>query len=97
MAIGDRREALRVSDLRQRQREHWEQAQAVRDGRQPRIDPDGTELDQIGENLRVYRLHEIEGVIDHHPALIYQRLVKQLAASGTWESEFVLDSYRPIE
>jgi hypothetical protein len=75
------------------QQENWEQAEAVRDGRQPRIDPDGIELQEIAEGLRTYRSHEVGGTMDSRPAILTQRLVKRLA-NGLWESEVEVVNYR---
>ena len=36
------------------QQEQWRHAQAVRDGRQPSIDPDLADLTEFGEGLRLY-------------------------------------------
>jgi hypothetical protein len=78
------------------QQEHWRQAAAVGDGRQLRIDPDGAELEQLGDRVRIYRLHEAYGRIDGHAAILTQRLVKRLTPDGAWESELVVDSYQHI-
>jgi hypothetical protein len=75
------------------QQENWEQAEAVREGRQPRIDPDGIELQDIDEGLRIYRSHEVRGTMDRRPAILSQRLVKRLA-NGLWESEIEVVNYR---
>ena len=34
---------------------HWRQAEAVRDGIQPALDPDADDLEAIGNGYRVYR------------------------------------------
>jgi hypothetical protein len=36
------------------QQRHWEQADAVRDGRQLPVDPDGDELEELGDGIRIY-------------------------------------------
>lgn len=36
------------------QHEHWLQADAVRDGRQPASDPDAADLERIEDGFRVY-------------------------------------------
>jgi len=79
--------------LRLTAQEHWEQAASVRDGLQPRIDPDYGDLEQLDEGVRSYRLHECEGTMDGLPALVSRRLVKRLVA-GAWETEVVVDSYK---
>jgi hypothetical protein len=75
------------------QQEHWEQAEAVREGRQPRIDPDGVNLEEIDEGVRIYRTHELPGTMDGRPAILSQRLVKRLA-NGYWENGVEVDCYR---
>lgn len=79
--------------LRLSEQEHWEQAESVHDGRQPRCDPDHADLEELGDGIRTYRLHEVDGTMDDLPARISQRLVKRLEA-GVWETEFVVDSYQ---
>lgn len=37
------------------QQEHWQLADAVRDGRQPPVDPDGNDLVDVGHHIRLYR------------------------------------------
>jgi len=80
--------SLRLGD-----QEHWEQAESVLDGRQPRVDPDNGELEELGDGIRTYRLHEVDGTIDGLPARISQRLVKRLE-NGIWETDIVVDSYQ---
>ena len=50
-----RREGAEALKFRLEQQMHWQQATAVRAGRQPPVDPDGAELVGIGEGVRVYR------------------------------------------
>ena len=54
--------------------EHWRQADAVRSGDQPAVDPDAHALEELGEGIRRYR-PEPE---NEHP------LCKRLVA-GRWE------------
>jgi hypothetical protein len=75
------------------QQENWAQAEAVGEGRQSRIDPDGNELEAFSEGLRIYRPHEVGGTMDGRPAILSQRLVKRLA-NGVWESDVEVVSYR---
>jgi len=75
------------------QQTHWEQAEAVGDGRQPRIDPDGIELEEIDEGIGIYRSHEVPGTMDGRPAILSQHLVKRLA-NGEWENDVEVDCYR---
>jgi hypothetical protein len=79
--------------LRLTEQEHWQQAESVRDGRQPLIDPDGPDLEEIDHGVRQYCLHDVEGEMDGLPAVITQRLVKRMMA-GIWTTEIVIDSYR---
>lgn len=78
------------------QQEHWRQADGVRDGRQSHVDPHGAELEELGDRVRVYRLHEAHGRIDGRQAVITQRLVKRLGPDGIWESDLVVDSYQHV-
>ena len=80
--------------LRLTEQEHWQQAESVEDGRQPRKDPDGGELEAIENATRFYRVFEVDGEMDGAPAVIAQRLVKRLE-HGIWRSEVVVHSYRP--
>jgi hypothetical protein len=75
------------------QQENWAQAEAVGEGRQPRIDPDGHELEAFTDGLRIYRTHEVGGRMDGRPAIVSQRLVKRVA-NRVWESEIEIVSYR---
>ena len=59
------------------QQQHWRQAKAVLDGRQPSVDPDMEELVSVGEGIRVYAERDTsEGRL---------RLCKRLT-DGVWES-----------
>jgi hypothetical protein len=75
------------------QQAHWERAEAVRDGRQPKVDPDSVSLEEIDEGVRVYVIEEVPGTMDGRPAILCQRLVKRLA-NGYWENEVEVDAYR---
>jgi len=90
-------EGVEALNFRLTQQEHWEQATAVHDGRQPRIDPDGAELERLDEGLRIYGLHEAYGTMDGRQALLSQRLVKSLSATGVWESELVVEYYQHVD
>jgi hypothetical protein len=90
-------ESVVALNFRLTQQEHWEQAAAVHDGRLPRIDPDGAELERLDEGLRIYGLHEAYGSIEGRQALLSQRLVKSLSASGLWESELVVEYYQHVD
>ena len=49
-------DAAGAGELQRRieEHQHWRQAEAVRDGRQPAADPDAQELEEIGDGLRLY-------------------------------------------
>jgi hypothetical protein len=79
--------------FRVEQQAQWEQAKAVREGRLPRIDPDGVDLQEIDDGVRIYRSREVPGTMDGRPAILSQRLVKRLA-NGNWESDVEVESYR---
>ena len=73
-------DAVGAAELRKRfeEQEHWRQAEAVRDGRQPATDPDSLELEELGEGTRHYgRSHE-RTLVEGRRALLTQRLWKQL-------------------
>jgi hypothetical protein len=77
-------DAAGARELRWRieQQEHWRQAAAVVDGRQPRVDPDMNELVSLGEGLRVYsERFTFEGRF---------RLCKRLVG-GLWEPGTIED------
>lgn len=52
--------------LRQRieQQQHWRQAQAVRDGLQPALDPDADDLLELRDDLRIYRDRQAKRLVD---------------------------------
>jgi len=79
--------------FRVEQQAQWEQAEAVRDGTLPRIDPDGVDLAEIEEGIRIYRSHDVPGTMDGRPAILSQRLIKRLA-NGNWENDVEVESYR---
>lgn len=64
---------------------HWAQADAVRDGRQPRRDPDGDRLVEFGENLRIYRPETVAAAGDVSRRQLHKRLV-----DGWWHSAVVM-------
>ena len=76
------------------QQEHWQQAEAVREGRQPNVDPDGAHLQAFDTGLRVYRPREVHKTIAGHRELVPEWPIKRLEANGFWENELVIVSYR---
>ena len=87
------REGAEALSFRLEQQMQWQEATAVRAGRQPPVDPDGAELEGIGEGVRVYRTHEVPGTMDGRAALLTQRLVKRLE-NACWESDVEVECYR---
>ena len=70
------------------QQEHWSQAPAVQQGLQPKTDPDGFDLEEIREDLRLYSVREQQRqLLDGRPALVTQRLTKQLVG-GWWQTRY---------
>lgn len=80
-------------NLRLLEQAHWQQAASVQDGHQPRIDPDNAELEELGDGIRIYRLYEVDGFMDGHPAVITRHVVKTLVG-GEWQSELEIDCYK---
>ena len=69
--------------LRIEQQAHWRQARSVLDGRQPAMDPDGSDLDHLESGLRVYASRIARGqVVRQHKRLI----------DGLWISETVAET-----
>jgi hypothetical protein len=64
-------DAVGAKELQRRFDAHaqWQEAEAVRDGRQPSADPDAHDLVEIGDGVRLYRA---------------DRLIKKLI-DGRWE------------
>ena len=72
--------------------EHWRQAQAVRDGLQPTIDPDAWQLVETREGLRLYDIREQQRqTVEGRPAVVTQRLTKRLV-EGWWETSYVREA-----
>ena len=58
------------------QQAHWQQADAVRDGRQLPVDPDSDALEEIGDGFRLYSVRQAaDGV---------RRVCKRLV-DGRWQ------------
>jgi hypothetical protein len=70
--------------------QHWRQAAAVRDGRQPAADPDAQELEEIGDGLRLYGREEQRLTVDGRPALVTLRVAKRLV-NGHWERDEIME------
>ena len=70
------------------QQEHWCQALAVQQGLQPKTDPDGFDLEEIREDLRLYSVREQQRqLIAGRPELVTRRLTKQLV-DGWWQTRY---------
>jgi hypothetical protein len=76
------------------QQEHWEQADAVRDGRQPKVDPDGALLEAFDTGLRVYRSREVHRTIAGGRTLVSEWPIKRLDPTGLWENDLFVLSYQ---
>jgi hypothetical protein len=72
---GARHLAVRIA-----QQQHWELAQAVQDGRQPSSDPDGQDLEALGDRCRLYATEVADGA--NGPTV--QRFLKTLV-DGSWQ------------
>lgn len=74
-------EALR---WRMEQQAHWRLADAVRDGRQPAVDPDGEELVKLGTDFRLYAAWSASG-----------RRVRKRLADGLWQTDAAAGDVAP--
>ncbi len=85
-------DAAGAGELQKRieEHQHWRQAEAVRDGRQPAADPDAQELEEIGDGLRLYGWEQQRAPVDGGAAIVSLRLVKRLV-DGHWERDAVPD------
>ena len=85
-------DAAGAGELQKRieEHQHWRQAEAVRDGRQPAADPDAQELEEIGDGLRLYGWEQQRARVAGGAAIVSLRLVKRLV-DGHWERDAVPD------
>ena len=66
------------------QQQHWQLADAVLDGRQPRVDPDSDDLVSVGDGIRIYsERHTRDGIIH-----LCKRLEDGIWVHGTLEDRF---------
>ena len=81
-------DAAGAGELQKRieEHQHWRQAEAVRDGRQPAADPDARELEEIRDGIRFYGWEQL--AVDGGAAVVYLRVVKRLD-NGHWERDAV--------
>jgi hypothetical protein len=70
--------------------QHWRQAEAVRDGRQPASDPDAQELEEIRDGIRFYGWEQQRATVDGRAAMVSFRVVKRLV-DGHWERDEIPD------
>jgi hypothetical protein len=75
---------------------HWRQATAVQTGEQPNLDPDGQDLDELGEGIRRYGVETQRTTVDGQPALVTHRLCKRLR-DGRWETSFEVEHVKRFE
>ena len=71
--------------------EHWRQAPAVQAGEQPAADPDGADLEELGDGIRLYRRETEPSSVNGGDSRAAQRLCKRLVA-GRWETSLEGDS-----
>lgn len=82
-------------ELRIQQQAHWRLAPAVQRGEQPATDPDGSELDELRDGMRLYRVREQHrDVVDGRRVLVIQRLTKRLI-DDRWATVYVVENVRP--
>ena len=72
-----------------KEHQHWREAEAVRDGRQPAADPDAQELEEIGDGIRLYGWEQ-RATGAGGAAMVSFRVIKRLA-DGHWERDEVPD------
>jgi hypothetical protein len=74
--------------------QHWRQAAAVQRGEQPAADPDGSDLVEIADGIRLYR-QESSGIPVNGGQTSAGRLCKRLV-NGRWETSYEADEPRPL-
>jgi len=91
-------DAAGAEELRKRieEQRHWEQAEAVRDGRQSATDPDSFELEELVDGVRYYGRDEQVTVVDGRRSLVTYRLTKALV-DGWWQRSNVRESVRYLD
>jgi hypothetical protein len=67
--------------------EHWRQATAVQKGEQPAADPDGQDLEELGDGIRLYRRETEPSMIRGRDSRVAHRLCKRLV-NGRWETSY---------
>jgi hypothetical protein len=71
--------------------EHWRQATAVQQGEQPACDPDGHELEELADGIRLYRRETQASARNGTRSHVEHRLCKRLV-DGRWETSLEIDS-----
>jgi hypothetical protein len=82
---GQRVDAAGAEKLRLRieEQQHWRLAAAVADGRQPPVDPDRDALEEVRDEIRLYKPRILHGVLVHY----CKRLVDGVWEHGSLEDE----------
>jgi hypothetical protein len=70
--------------------EHWRQATAVQAGEQPAADPDGQDIEELGDGIRLYRREAKPSIFNGGDSLVGHRLCKRLV-DGRWETSIEVD------
>lgn len=91
-------DAAGAEELRKRleAQEHWRQAEAVRDGRQPATDPDSSELEELGDGVRYYGRDLQRTTVAGRPVLVTLRMTKNLV-DGAWETSLTRESLEDLD
>jgi hypothetical protein len=80
-------EGARILSERIAQQQHWEQADAVQQGRAPAIDPDAHRLTQIRGVLRIYDAETRVTNVNGRRSLVTRIYCKRLV-EGEWRAFF---------
>jgi hypothetical protein len=75
----------RILSERIAQQKHWAQADAVRAGRAPAIDPDAERLTEMRDGLRVYESDIVSTAVGGRRARVTRVFCKELV-DGEWRS-----------
>jgi hypothetical protein len=67
----------------------------VQRGEQPATDPDGSELEELEDRTRLYRVREQHReVVDGRRVLVIRRLTKRLV-DDRWATVYIVENVRP--
>ena len=76
--------------------EHWQRAEAVVRGEQPRVDPDANDLEETGDGIRLYGTREEHRrLVEGEQSLVIERMTKRLI-DGSWHTVFEVERVRPL-